>query len=217
MDNSFYVYQHVTPDGLYYFGTTNNTKVRFRPSAYKTTSLKPYIDKYGWDNIKHFVLFQNKTYEESRFIEDFLINTAKEDGVCINNRRSGLVSKNDIYFKQYREEHKDVAKEYSKKYREENADKLNEKRNEYYTKKRSDILEYHKEYYVDNIEKIKDYQKSYREEHKEELREYKKEYYEKTKENRKIKRKEYYEKNKERIKEKSRLYKQNKKRNGNKR
>jgi len=127
-DNNYFVYEHITPDGMYYIGVTTDIKKRWKTKGYdyRTTSLQPYIDKYGWDNIQHQILFENQTKENALWIEDFLIRTASEDGVCINKNRSGLVSKEDGYFqqynKQYREEHQDYFKEQNKKYREEHRD-----------------------------------------------------------------------------------------------
>ena len=49
MENNYSVYQHVTPDGLYYFGQTQNVEKRWgnNGSLYKGTALQPYIEKYG--------------------------------------------------------------------------------------------------------------------------------------------------------------------------
>ena len=99
MESNYSVYQHVTPDGMYYFGQTQNVERRWSNNGaeYKRTALQPYIEKFGWDNIKHIVLFRDQTKEDALFIEDFLIETAREDGVCINKQRSGLVSKEEGY------------------------------------------------------------------------------------------------------------------------
>lgn len=42
---NYFVYEHVTPDGMYYFGVTRDLKNRFYKSHYNSTSLKPYIEK----------------------------------------------------------------------------------------------------------------------------------------------------------------------------
>ena len=109
MKKLYSVYQHVTPDGLYYFGQTNNIKRRWRNNGveYKGTSLYPYIEKYGWDNIQHIVLFKDQSKENALFIENFLIETAQEDGVCINKKRSGLVSKEEGYQRKYQREYRE--------------------------------------------------------------------------------------------------------------
>ena len=190
MENNYQVYQHVTPDGMYYFGQTQNVEKRWEYNGihYKGTALQPYIEKFGWDNIQHIVLFKDQTKENALFIENFLIETAQEDGVCINKQRSGLVSKEEGYerrrHKQYREQNKDKIREQKKKYREQNKDKI-------------------KQYREQNKDKIK----QYREQNKQQIRKQQKQYYEENKD----KFKEYYEQNKEQIREYQRQYYKRKK------
>ena len=185
MENNYKVYQHVTPDGMYYFGATNNIKRRWRNNGveYKGTALYPYIEKYGWDNIKHIVLFKDQTKENALWIEDFLIETAREDGVCINKQRSGLVSKEEGYQKnqskqyyeqnkqqildkkqQYYEQNKDRKRQYyeqnkdkRKDYLEQNKDKIREQSRQRYQKNRDKILEQRQQRYQKNRDKSKKY------------------------------------------------------------
>ena len=118
MKKLYIVYVHITPDGMHYYGVTSQ-KVERRWGGngryYKTTSLQPYIEKFGWENIQHIVLFENLSKEDALWIENFLIETAQEDGVCINQRRSGYVSKEDGYQREYQREYKEKNRE---KYRE---------------------------------------------------------------------------------------------------
>lgn len=101
MNRNYFVYQHVTPDGMYYFGVTKQKLyLRWRPSAYKKTHLQPHIEKFGWKNIKHQVLLRELTYEEAKKTENMLIVTAREDGVCINGRLSGFVSSDKNYIRE---------------------------------------------------------------------------------------------------------------------
>ena len=142
MENNYSVYQHVTPDGMYYFGQTQNVERRWSNNGaeYKRTALQPYIEKFGWDNIKHIVLFRDQTRENALFIEDFLITTAQEDGVCINKQRSGLISKEEGYdqqkSKQYYEQNKDKRRKYQRDYREQNKDKRREYDRQRYQRKK---------------------------------------------------------------------------------
>ena len=129
MEKNYVVYQHVTPDGMYYFGVTSQKverRWRNNGAGYKGTTLQPYIEKYGWENIQHIVLFRDQTKEDAIWIEGFLIQTAREDGVCINQRRSGNVSKEEDYNQQYYQQNKDKIKEQSKKYYEKNKEKIKE-------------------------------------------------------------------------------------------
>ena len=204
MENNYSVYQHVTPDGMYYFGQTNNIKRRWsnNGAGYKTTSLYPYIEKFGWDNIQHIVLFENQTKENALWIEDFLIETAREDGVCINQQRSGLVSKEEgyqrEYQREYREQNKEQIKEQHKQYYERNKEKFKEyqeqnkdKIREYQEQNKDKINEQKRNYYERNKEKFKEY----REQNKEQIREYQREY-----------QREYKEQNKDKIREYNREY-----------
>ena len=153
MKKLYSVYQHVTPDGMYYFGQTNNIKRRWRNNGaeYKGTSLYPYIEKFGWDNIQHIVLFKDQTRENALWIEDFLITTAQEDGVCINKQRSGLVSKEEDY-----------DKNQSKQYYEINKEQVQERHKQYYETNKDKILEQNRQRYQKNHEKRLEYQRQYR-------------------------------------------------------
>ena len=170
MENNYSVYQHVTPDGLYYFGQTQNVERRWSRNGaeYKTTSLYPYIEKYGWDNIQHIVLFKDQTKENALWIEDFLITTAQEDGVCINKKRSGLVSKEDGYRQEYYQQNKDKIKQYyeenkdkKKQYREQNKQQIREQKQQYYEENKQQILEQRKQYYEENKQQRREYQREY--------------------------------------------------------
>ena len=169
MENNYSVYQHVTPDNMYYFGQTQNVERRWRNNGaeYKRTALQPYIEKYGWDNIQHIVLFREQTRENALWIENFLIETAREDGVCINKQRSGLVSKEEGYkqqiSKQYYETNKGQIKEQSKQYYEQNKDKIKEQSKQYYEQNKDKIREYKREYRKQNKDKIREYKRQYRE------------------------------------------------------
>ena len=202
MDNNYSVYQHVTPDGMYYFGQTQNVERRWSNNGaeYKRTALQPYIEKYGWENIQHIVLFENQTKENALWIEDFLIITAREDGVCINQQRSGLVSKEEGYkqqiskqyyetnkgqiqerHKQYYETNKGQIKEQLKQYREQNKDKIKEQSKQYYEQNKDKIKEQSKQYYEQNKDKIREYKREYRKQNKDKIREYKRQYRERKK------------------------------------
>ena len=193
MENNYSVYQHVTPDGMYYFGATNNIKRRWRGNGclYKTTALQPYIEKYGWDNIQHIVLFKDQTKENALWIENFLIETVREDGVCINKNRSGNVSKEEGYKqdydkhyykenkdkkKQYYEQNKDKIREQSKQYREQNKDKIREYLEQYYEQNKDKIKEQSKQYYEQNKDKIREYQRQYQRKNKDKINEYQRQY-----------------------------------------
>lgn len=218
MEKNYVVYQHITPDGMYYFGATSNIKRRWRNNGeeYKKTSLQPYIEKFGWDNIQHIVLFKDQTKENALWIENFLIETAREDGVCINKQRSGLISKDEGYQqqiskhryeqnrdeilekqKQYYEQNKDKIREHKREYRQQNKDKIKQ----YYEQNKDKKREYNREYREQNKDKIREYQREYRQQNKEKIQERKKQYYEQNKEQILERKKQYYEQNKDKKRE----------------
>ena len=181
LETNYSVYQHVTPDGMYYFGQTQNVKQRWsnNGAGYKETALYPYIEKYGWDNIQHIVLFKDQTRENALWIEDFLNTTAQEDGVCINKNRSGLVSKEEGYSQQYYEQNKDRILEYQNEYYEQNKDKIKQ----YYEENKQQIREQQKQYYEENKDKFKEYY----EQNKDKIREQSRQRYQRKKEEQQFK------------------------------
>ena len=160
MKKLYIVYVHITPDGMHYYGVTcQKVERRWRGNGryYKTTSLQPYIEKYGWNNIQHIVLFENLSKEDALKIEDSLITTAQEDGVCINKYRSGNVSKEEGYRQQCYQQNREKILEHQREYREQNREK---------------ILKYHREYREQNREKRLEYQREYNKKYRECHREY---------------------------------------------
>ena len=70
------VYRHTTPNGKVYIGITQQEpEVRWRNGhGYKNNVLfKRAIEKYGWDNIKHEVLYTGLTKQEAFRTEERLI------------------------------------------------------------------------------------------------------------------------------------------------
>jgi len=112
------VYIHTTPDGMVYVGVTKNIKYRWRPSAYKRTALEPYINEFGWRNIKHEVIYTCEDRTEAFEVEGDMIDYYDDKGVLINKVRSGLLctTNRQEYDKQYRDEHKNEISEWHKQY-----------------------------------------------------------------------------------------------------
>lgn len=158
MKKLYIVYVHITPEGMYYFGVTNNIKKRWGGNGvfYKKTSLQPYIEQYGWENIQHKVLYENLSYDDALKIEDSLIVSGWEKGNCINKKRSGHVKKEEGYNRKYYDKNKEQILEQQKQYYEDNKDKIKQ----YYEENKEQIREQQKQYYEQNKEKIKEhYQK----------------------------------------------------------
>lgn len=122
-----WVYGHITPNGKIYIGCSGDKYAvqRWNPNSYKGCSLYTYIEKYGWDNIKHIVFKDGLTKEQAKQLEDLLITQAKIDGWCINRNRSGNIA-TDL-----NEWQKNWEREYRKKieniiyYRVDNYNKYN--------------------------------------------------------------------------------------------
>ena len=181
MEKKYVVYQHVTPDGMYYFGQTQNVEKRWsnNGSLYKKTALQPYIEKFGWDNIKHIVLFKDQTRENALWIENFLIETAREDGVCINKNRSGNISKEEGYAREYYEQNKEQIREKQQQYCQKNKDKKQDYDKQYYEENKDKRLKYKKQYYEQNKENIREYNRQRYQKNRDEINERRRQRYQK--------------------------------------
>lgn len=83
----YIVYEHVTPNGKRYIGITcNSPEKRWKyGNGYKESVLfYNAIQKYGWDNIEHNILFENLTSTKAKAKEKELIIKYKS-----NNRDYG--------------------------------------------------------------------------------------------------------------------------------
>ena len=81
--NTWCVYMHTSPSGKVYIGITSrdpekrweNGKgyLRKRNGEYTQPAIARAIIKYGWENFKHEILFENLTQEEAEFQEQRLV------------------------------------------------------------------------------------------------------------------------------------------------
>ena len=66
---SWCVYKHTSPSGKVYIGISSNIGIRWSRSGFRYTTynsiFKRAIEKYGWNNIEHKILFDNLTKEKS--------------------------------------------------------------------------------------------------------------------------------------------------------
>lgn len=82
MKKKFIVYMHITPSNKRYIGITSNEYKRRWQNGYGYRGNKHFfnaIKKYGWENIKHEILFENLTQKEACKIETELIAKYKSD------------------------------------------------------------------------------------------------------------------------------------------
>lgn len=73
---NYKVYEHLFPNGKRYIGITRvstNERWEKNGNGYKTQTVFKSIQKYGWDNIEHNILFDNLTYEDACMKEKELI------------------------------------------------------------------------------------------------------------------------------------------------
>lgn len=82
MENNYKLYVHICPNGKRYYGITKlNINQRWQNGrGYKNNQhFMNAIEKYGWDNIEHIVLFDSLTECEAKELEQYYIqwyNTA---------------------------------------------------------------------------------------------------------------------------------------------
>ena len=91
MENNYCVYKHTSPNNKVYIGITSmNPKQRWaNGKGYKTQMFYCAIEKYGWENFKHDILFENLTKNEAEQKERELIayykSNHKDYGYNIDN------------------------------------------------------------------------------------------------------------------------------------
>lgn len=80
------VYKHTFPNGKVYIGMTSiNPNARWNNgNGYKGKLISKAISEFGWDNVKHDVLYSELTEENAKQIEILLINKYKS-----NDKRFG--------------------------------------------------------------------------------------------------------------------------------
>lgn len=94
---NYKVYKHTFPNGKIYIGITNmsvNRRWRNNGEGYKGQFVYNAIKKYGWENVKHEVLFENLTQQEAEQKEIKLItfykSNQREFGYNLANGGSSL-------------------------------------------------------------------------------------------------------------------------------
>lgn len=85
---SWCVYKHTSPSGKVYIGISSNISIRWSRSGFRYTTynsiFKRAIEKYGWNNIEHKILFDNLTKEKAVQLEIDLIRHYKNLGISYN-------------------------------------------------------------------------------------------------------------------------------------
>ena len=84
MNKTYTVYMHTTPDGKVYIGATSlsvNTRWQKGKNYKSSRRFDEAIQKYGWDNIKHDILFDGLTKDEAYTKETELIKQYKSNNI----------------------------------------------------------------------------------------------------------------------------------------
>ncbi len=106
MDN-WLVYKHTSPSGKVYIGITSrsaNERWGKNGSRYRNnTTIGIAIKKYGWDNFKHEVLFENINEISAKLIEIDLIYYYKKQGISYNitDGGDGQLGRDSVKVDQY--------------------------------------------------------------------------------------------------------------------
>lgn len=98
MEN-YVVYRHISPSKKVYIGITcKKPENRWNYGKGYKTSTKFYnaIQKYGWDNIKHEILFTELNEISAKLIEEDLIFYYKQQNISYNITNGGEGSKGRI-------------------------------------------------------------------------------------------------------------------------
>lgn len=93
MENLYIIYRHTSPSGKVYIGITSKKNPEHRWNKGRnyrnTTYFYNAIKKYGWDNIKHEILFYNVPEDRAKKLEISLIRHYKNLGISYNITEGG--------------------------------------------------------------------------------------------------------------------------------
>ncbi len=92
-DKKWTVYRHTSPSGKIYIGITSQSDIhkrwRYGTGYDSCTFFDRAIKKYGWNNIKHEVLFTGLTEEKAKYLEIELIRHYKGLNLSYNLTAGG--------------------------------------------------------------------------------------------------------------------------------
>ena len=74
-ERNYKLYVHISPSNKRYYGITSTSTVQRwnNGKGYKTQYFYRAIKKYGWENFKHEILFDNLTKDEACLLEQCYI------------------------------------------------------------------------------------------------------------------------------------------------
>lgn len=123
MQNTWYVYRHISPSNKVYVGITSRVpelRWGYNGVHYKECS-KFYnaILKYGWDNMKHEILIDNASKEEACILEQMLISHYKRLDISYNITDGGegrIAKQSQEFCKKQSDRMKEAWKDNPEKY-----------------------------------------------------------------------------------------------------
>ena len=131
MERIYTAYMIEDPEGLKYFGHTNNIRSRWRgPSAYKGCGIYSAIEKYGWKSLKKTVIADHLSEEDAKKIEAWLIerydttnpekgyNKQAGDIYNVNHDREARKSRMRVSYHKCAEHHKEVRRKWYQEHKE---------------------------------------------------------------------------------------------------
>lgn len=124
------VYMHITPSKKIYIGVTaRNVKERWRNGKgyFHNKHFFNAIQKYGWDNIEHKILFENLTQEEAYAKEIELIKKYKSNNNMFGYNLSSGGEKSAFgtkWSEETRQKHFENIKNGGRKHTEEEKEKI---------------------------------------------------------------------------------------------
>lgn len=188
--NTWCLYMHISPSAKIYVGITHYSDPSKRwgnnGSQYdKRTVFSRAINRYGWDNFKHVVLFRNCSESFAKDMEKLFISFYKSINMSYNmtiggdGHNFGKESKtkeyrtqssrkfrkdNPNFDKEQYQKHKEKKKELARNYYRRNRERvLQQKKSEYYKEKsRERCYKWRREH----PDYMKNYMKKYNEEHR---------------------------------------------------
>lgn len=90
--DSWTIYRHTSPSKKVYIGITSRNPVKRWSNGLgykKSQAFRCAVDKYGWNNIKHEVLFSNLSENKAKQLEIGLIRHYKNLGISYNTSDGG--------------------------------------------------------------------------------------------------------------------------------
>ena len=157
-ENNYTVYMHKNKinDKVYIGITKQKINSRWRKGkGYKNCKFRNAIDKYGWDNFEHIILYENLTEKDACKKEIELINKYNSIKNGYNILKGGNLSNKGIHFTEEHKQKIGIANKgerngmYGKTHTKENKNIIKEKTkkqwlNEEYKQKMKHIVKYEK-------------------------------------------------------------------------